>query len=623
MNMIDRVKGELPEDSMISEICFEGSEITVYTKNRELFLEREELIKDIARKLKKRINLRPDQSITKDLEYAENKIKELVPDEADIKHVNFEADFGKVIIEAKKPGLVIGKKGETFKKIKEKTLWFPVVKRAPAIDNDIVKTIRKVMINETKFRKDFLNKIGKRIYKDNPKEVEWIRTTSLGGFREVGRSCILVQTPESKVLMDCGIKPGGNDGFPYLDVPEFDINKLDAIVITHPHLDHLGFVPYLYEYGFKGPLYCTPPTRDLLVLLCKDYIDVAQREGFTSPYSTKGIEKAIKNSVVLEYDEVSDITPDIRLTFQNSGHILGSAMAHFHIGEGLHNIVYTGDFNFDKSQLFEPASLNFQRVETLITESTYGGKNDTQPSRREAEELLLDEVKTTLKKGGKVLIPSFAVGRAQEIMSILARDEEFNYPVYLEGMLWDATAIHTTYPEYLNKTLQNLIFHKERNPFTSDIFKRVGSSQERNEILASEEPSVIISTSGMLVGGPVMEYLKELAHSEKNTLLFVGYQAEGTLGRRIQKGWREVPIDKNGRKNVLDMKMRIATVEGLSGHSDRNQLINYVYKLNKRFERIIVNHGDNKKTLDLASSLHKLFRCETLSPKNLETVRLK
>lgn len=623
MDIIERVKEELPEDAMISEICFEGSEIVVYTKNRDLFLRKEELIKNIARKLKKRVNLRPDISITKGPEKVVEKIKDIVPDEAGIKHINFETDFGKVIIEAKKPGLVIGKKGETFKKIKKETLWSPIIKRAPAIQSDIVKTIRNVLTSETKFRKKFLNDIGKRIYKDEPKEVGWIRMSTLGGFKEVGRSCMLVQTPESKVLMDCGIKPGGNNDFPYLDVPEFDIKTLDAIVITHPHLDHLGFVPYLYEYGFDGPLYCTPPTRDLFVLLCKDYIDVAKREGFPPPYSMKGIEKAIKNSVSLEYDEVNDITPDIRLTFQNSGHILGSAMAHLHVGEGLHNILYTSDFNFDRSELFDAASLNFQRVETLITESTYGGKNDIQPSRKEAEELLLKEIKETLRKGGKVLIPSFAVGRAQEIMSILARDRGFNYPVYLEGMLWDATAIHTTYPEYLNKTLQNLIFHKEQNPFTSEIFKRVGSAQERNGVINSEEPCVVISTSGMLVGGPVMEYLKRLAHKEKNTLLFVGYQAEGTLGRKIQKGWSQVPIEKNGKKSVLDIRMRIATVDGLSGHSDRNQIVNFVYKLNKKFERIIVDHGDNKKSIDLASSLHKLFRCETLTPKNLEVVRLK
>lgn len=622
MEILEKLKKKLPSNSMVTDVCFEGSELVVYIKNRDLFVKNGGFVKELAKEFKKRIDLRPDPSIRKDMEVAEENIKKVVPEEANIKEMTFEPGFGRVIIEADKPGLVIGKGGKTLKEVKRKTYWSPVVKRASVIKSDVVDTVRKVLYQESEFRKDFLNDLGKKIHESEKKDIDWVRLSFLGSFREVGRSSILLQTPESRVMLDCGIKPGG--GFPYLQAPEVNIKELDAVIASHPHLDHVGFIPYLYEYGYKGPFYCTPPTRDLMVLLCLDYLDIAKREGDTVPYSSKSIEKAVKHSVCLDYGEVSDITPDMRLTFQNAGHLLGSALVHLHIGQGAHNIVYTGDFNFGQSRLFNPAFKNFRRVETLITESTYGRGKDVQPKRKEAERNLINIAKNTLKNGGKVLIPSFAVGRAQEVMCILADEKDFDYPVYLEGMLWDATAIHTTYPEYLSKKLQHKILHEGDNPFVNEIFKRIGSKEERDEVLRSTDPCVVLSTSGMMTGGPVMEYLKGLAEDEKNTLIFVGYQAEGTLGRRIQNGWDEIPITlENGKRVGLKMKMNVETVEGLSGHSDRNQLINYVYKLKSKPNRIICNHGDNSSCVDLCKSLHKLFNIETIPPKNLDAIRLK
>ncbi len=623
MKIKEEILESIPKEAEITDICFEGSEIVVYVKNEDFFKNNGKIIKTLVSKLKKRISVRPDPTISTDMEEAKEIIKKIVPEEAGIADITFEPAFGRLTIEAKKPGLVIGKGGATLKKIKDQTLWFPVVRRAPTIPSEVVQTIRKVLFEESEFRKKFLNKLGERIHAAEKKEIEWIRVGFLGSGREVGRSSILLQTPRSNVMLDCGIKPT-NDEFPYLNAPEFDIKKLDAVILSHSHLDHCGFVPYLYEFGYTGPLYSTPPVRDLMVLLCLDYLDVAQREGNKPPYSSKDIETAIKYSITLEYDEVSDITPDMRITFQNAGHILGSSQIHIHIGEGLHNIVYTGDMNYDRSRLFNPAFTDFQRVETLILESTYGSKDSVQPPRKEAEEKLVNIVMETLKSGGRVLIPSFAVGRAQEVMCILADIPNFEYPVYLEGMLWDATAIHTTYPEYLNKTLQKKIFHEGSNPFTSSIFKRVGSVKERNEILKSNEPFVVLATSGMLVGGPAIEYLKAFAEDPKNTLIFVGYQAEGTFGRKIQKGWKEIPIvTENGKRSVLEIKMRVETVEGLSGHSDINQLIKYVSKLKDRPRKIILNHGEEKKCIELAKILHKLMKCETVAPKNLEIIRLK
>ncbi len=619
-DFFNRIKSMVPSDIEISDIRFEGCEIVLYTKNKKAFSENGEFIREIVSKIKKRVILRADPSLCMNPENAKEIIKELTPKDAGLKEINFEPAFGTVILEAEKPGLVIGKNGETLKEIKKQTLWDPIVKRVPVISSDVVKTLREILYKESVFRKDFLDKIGRKIH-SGWKGTDWIRLTALGGFREVGRSALLLQTPESKVLLDCGIKPGNNE-FPYLTVPEFDIQTLNAVVISHAHLDHVGMIPYLYEYGYEGPLYCTAPTRDLMVLLCMDFINISQRELGQSIYTTKGIKEAVKRSICLEYGEVSDITPDMRLTLANAGHVLGSSITHIHIGNGMHNVIYTGDFKYDRTALFEPASTAFTRAETIIIESTYGGEKDIQPTRATSEANLLNTVKKVMDRRGKVIIPAFAVERAQDVMAILA-ENEFEYPVYLDGMLWDATAIYTAYPEYMSREIQNLIFHKGFNPFTAEIFKRVGSADERKSVIEDKEPCVIISTSGMLTGGPVMEYLKRLCEDEKNMLMFVGYQGEGTFGRRIQRGWKEMPIHENGKNITLPIRCEISTVEGLSGHSDNKQLINYVSRLRAKPERIICNHGDNLKCGELARTMHRIFRCETMAPKLLETVRLK
>lgn len=623
-NILKELREKLPSDAKISEVKFEGSEIVMYTKSRDFFRNSEEPVKRVVRELKKRIEIRPDLSITMDLEKAKEAINKIVPEGAGIKAVYFEPELGKVVIEAQKPGLVIGKGGETFKRIKNETMWLPKIERAPAIESEIVRAVRNFLHSEIDYRKKFLNMVGQKINTELPetdRKKEWIRMTSLGGFRQVGRSSILIQTKHSNVLLDCGAEPGSDEA-PYINIPEFDLDKLNAICLSHAHIDHCAYIPYLYKQGYKGALYCTAPTRDLMVLLCLDYIDVCQKEGKEMFYSKKDVEKTVKHSIVLDYGEVSDITPNIRLTLQQAGHILGSSLIHLHIGEGLYNILYTGDMKFGPSRLVGPAFTDFQRVETLIMESTYGSAEDKFPPRKDIEAEFMRIVNETMKGGGKVLIPSFAVERSQELMAILVGNN-FEYPVYMEGMLWDATAIHTAYPEYLSNYLQRQIFHYGNNPFLSKMFHRV-APKERDKIIDSSEPAVIIATSGMLIGGPAIEYLKGLAPDKKDTLLFVGYQAEGTLGRRIQKGWKEIPIySPTGKTKTLNIEMNIETVHGLSGHSGRNELINFMYKLASRPERVIINHGQAKKCTELARDIHKIFRCETMAPHNMETIRLK
>ncbi|MBI2579922.1 MAG: beta-CASP ribonuclease aCPSF1 [Candidatus Aenigmarchaeota archaeon] len=618
--ILDEIKQELPKDAMITEVIYEGSEIILYTENKDFFRKCTPEIKRIVNKVKKRIEVRADPSLIVGEEETEEFIRNSVPKDAVIKDIYFEPEFAKVVIHAEKPGLVIGKSGETLNLIKEKTFWTPDIKRAPVIDSEIIKSIRKMLHNEVDYRKKFLNKLGEKIYSES-KEVEWIRLTALGGFREVGRSCILLQTPQSRVLMDCGFATGSglSKPFPYLDVSEFNIQTLDAVILSHAHSDHSGVVPFLYEFGFRGPLYCTRPTRDLAALLQLDYIQICHRENRKPFYTSKGIEEMIKHCVTPEYGEVTDITPDMRLTLQNAGHLLGSSVVHVHIGDGLYNLLYTGDVKFEPTRMFEPTSHDFTRVEAVIIESTYGSEESVHQPRQEAERTLLDSSRRCLARGGKVIIPTFAVGRGQDVITIFA-DSDIDAAIYLDGMVWDATAIHTAYPEFMSKYMQTRILHRSKNPFIDPRLRGIGSQKEREKVLQSSEPAVILTTSGMLQGGPIMEYLKEFSSDAKNMLVFVGYQAEGTPGRRIQKGWKQIQLE-NGR--VIDLNLEIVTIEGLSGHSDFMQLMNYISHLSSRPKKIMVNHGDAARCVSLARAVHKAFKVETLAPKNLETIRLR
>jgi len=622
MEILDKVKSSLPKQ-VISRVELEGSEIIVYTKSKDFFRSHEAAVKEVVNSIKKRIEVRPEGNLTIDQEAAKAKIKELVPEGAKIKDIYFEPERSLVIIASEKPGLVIGRGGETFKRIRSETLWVPRIERVPSIKSEIIEGIRKVLHKEVKFRKKFLNEIGKSIFTERKTNRYWIRVIALGGFREVGRSCMLVETPKSKVLVDCGVNVGGTDNnmYPILQTKEFDPNEIDAVIVSHAHLDHCGMVPYLYEYGYKGPLYCTTPTVDLFALLCLDYIDVLQRNGVNPPYTAKSVKEAVKRSVPLEYGEVSDVAPDVRLTLQNAGHILGSALVHLHIGEGMHNIVWAVDMKYARTTLFEPAFTNFQRLETLIIESTYGGADNIMPHRQEVENQLMEIINKTMQRGGTVVIPTFAVERSQDVMAILVQND-FQHPVFIDGMIWDATGIFTAYPEYMSRNIQRKIFNNQ-DPFTSKIFKRIASQSEREKSW-EEKPAVILSTSGMLVGGPVMEHLKALAENEKNTLIFVGYQAEGTMGRRIQKGWKEIPTKlENGKTIRINLNMDVHTVDGLSGHSDRNQLLSYINRLGSKPNRVLVCHGEAQRSIDLARSVHKIFKMETSVPKNLEAVRLR
>jgi hypothetical protein len=631
--MVDILKdilGELPKD-IASSANFEGANIVLYTKDKNFFLEGEANIRKVVDRIKKRIELRADEEILLSQEKTENFIRGIIPAEADITNLIFDVKRSIVIIEAKKPGIAIGKKGEVLREIRKETLWTPQIQRSPAIKSKITEAIRQVLYENNTYRRKFLNDCGKKIYKEwNPeKKEEWVRVTMLGAGRQVGRSCLLLQTPDTKILLDCGIDAAATenkDKFPYLNVPEFNLEQLDAVIVSHAHMDHAGLVPYLYKMGYRGPVYMTTPTRDIAALLAIDFIGVAHKKASAPLFSTSDIKEMVRHSICIDYGSVTDIAPDVRLTFYNAGHALGSAMVHLNIGNGLHNLLYTGDMKYGNTKLLEASDTMFPRLETVIIESTYGGKENTLPSRKESEDQLVNAIKATLERKGKALIPSLGVGRGQEEMLIIEDAIQQGIlpkvPVYVDGMVWDITAIHTAYPNFLSSNIKSRIFRDE-NPFASDVFKQIGSPAERQEVVEGG-PCIVIATSGMLVGGASVEYFREFAGNKKNSVIFTCYQGAGSLGREVKEGLKQVKMmNRDGMEEDVEINLEVVAIDGLTGHSGRQQLMAFINNISPAPKRIIINHGEQSRCLDLASSFYKAYRVETVAPRNLETVRLK
>jgi KH/beta-lactamase-domain protein len=627
----DEITSELPSDITVSEVTYEGPELVVYTRDPRKFAKKGDLVRQLAGKLRKRITVRPDPDVLMSPDEAEPTIREVIPEEAGVTDLDFHPDTGEVVIEAAKPGMVIGRHGSTLREITEEVGWTPEVVRTPPIESSTVSNVRNFLKQEREERRDILERVGRQIHRKRLSDEQWVRITTLGCCREVGRASFILSTPDTRILVDCGDKPGAEDEVPYLQVPEANpINSLDAVVLTHAHLDHSALVPLLFKYGYDGPIYTTEPTRDLMGLLTLDYLDVAAKEGRTPPYDSSMVREAIKHTIPLEYGDVTDIAPDVKLTMHNAGHILGSAVSHFHVGDGFYNDAFSGDIHYSDTRLFNGAVNDFPRVETLVLESTYGGRNDYQTDQEDSERKLKEVINRAHDQGGKVLIPAFAVGRSQELMLVLEeamREGDIpTMPVHLDGMIWEATAIHTTYPEYLRDDLRDRIFHEDENPFLAEQFNHIDGGDDERQEVQDGGPCIVLSTSGMVTGGPIMSWLRRLGPQEDNMMVFVGYQAQGTLGRRIQNGWSEIPMDDRaatGRTETLNLELDVETVDGFSGHADRQGLENFVRTMNPRPEKVLCVHGDESSTQDLSSALYHEFNMRTFAPKNLETFRFK
>ena len=621
----------IPKDANVTKIAYEGPRIALYTNKPRYLMENNEIISNLVNVIKKRIVVRTDEKIRKSEEDARKILDNAVPGDAGLQATFFDTATGEVSIEVKRPWLCQRDAAEfNHAEVTENTGWKLRIKKATTKPSNTIKTINYQLKVSSADRAKQLKSVGDEIFRPRIVQKSEVSLLTLGGFGQVGRSCMLLTTSDSKVLIDCGVNPGARDpseAYPRLDWANITLDELDAVVIGHAHLDHTGFLPVLTKYGYKGPIYCTEPTLPMMNLIQLDAIKVAGAQGRTPMYSERDVHQIMRQTIPLHYGTVTDISPDIKLVLANAGHILGSASCHFHIGNGDHNFVYSGDIKYGKSMLLESARTNFPRVETLLIESTYGAKEDIQPTREEVEDAFIKSVNKTLSEGGKVLIPIPAVGRAQELMMVIDKymksGKLTESSVFMEGMIQEATAIHEAHPEYLERSLRQKILETDDNPFDSEYFTNIEHADGRDEPLREDSPCIIIATSGMLEGGPVLEYFRNLAPDKKNKILFVSYQVNGTLGRRVMDGARQVSIlGKEGKVEVVSINCATEKLEGFSGHSDYNQLMSYVHRLRPKLRRVLVNHGERRKSENLSASIRRMYRVTTHYPQVQEAIKL-
>jgi hypothetical protein len=630
-NIMATILTSIPKDANVTKIDYEGPRIALYTDTPRFLMENNDIISTLVNQIKKRIVIRTDEKIRKSEEDARKILDSLVPKDAGLEATFFDTTTGEVSIEVKRPWLC-QRNAEEFNhtEVTEQTGWRLRIKKSTTKPSNTIKSINYQLKISSAERAKQLKSVGEEIFRPRLVQKSEVSLLTLGGFGQVGRSCMLLTTPDSKVLIDCGINPGArtpSEAFPRLDWANISLDELDAIVIGHAHLDHTGFLPVLTKYGYKGPIYCTEPTLPMMNLIQLDAIKVAGAQGRTPMYAERDVHQIMRQTIGLSYGTVTDISPDIKLVLANAGHILGSASCHFHIGNGDHNFVYSGDIKYGKSMLLESADTRFPRVETLLVESTYGAKEDIQPTREEVEGAFIKSVNEILKDGGKVLIPIPAVGRAQELMMVIDKymksGQLTESPVFMEGMIQEATAIHEAHPEYLERSLKQKILETDDNPFDSEYFTNIEHADGRDEPLREDSPCIVIATSGMLEGGPVLEYFRNFAPNPKNKILFVSYQVNGTLGRRVMDGARQVTImGRDGKVEVVSINCGTEKLEGFSGHSDYNQLMSYVQRLRPKLRRVLVNHGERRKSQNLSSAINRMYRVTTHYPQVQEAIKL-
>jgi KH/beta-lactamase-domain protein len=602
----------LPQEASLTKIEYEGPCIALYSKNPSYLLQNNQLVLNMVNTIKKRIVIRTDESIRLSQDESTKLIADTIPKDAVVTGTFFDAVLGEAVIFAKKPWLIL-REGNSLD-LTEKIGWKLRVRKAP--QNMLpIETLYKTLAEKTSQRIKFYREVGDKIFRPKLSDQAEASLLTLGGFAEIGRSCMLLETRESKIILDCGLNVSAKD--PLAATPRFDIagismEDIDAVVLSHAHLDHTGFTPALFKYGYRGPVYCTEPTILLMSMLQREYLRHCGSDTF---FSEQDIDNAVTHTITLMHGIVTDISPDVKLVLSNSGHIIGSTSVHLHIGNGEHNLVYTGDMKFGKTLTLENASWNFPRVETMIIESTYGGKEDIMCSHEQAEAHLATAIESTVAAAGHVLMPVPAVGVSQELILLLDRftkSGSLRTKVLVEKIISEATAVYEAYPEFLSKELGNHVLESETSQFGPQF------SIVESDTLKPSEPAIVLAPSSMLVGGPSVDYLKQIANDPRNTLIMLSYQSLDTPGRALLDGARQITI----KGESVKVECQVKRIDGLGSHSDYNQLMAYVMRLRPKLRRVLVNHGERPKAQNLASMINKQLRIQTQHPLVQEAIKL-
>jgi metallo-beta-lactamase family protein len=465
-----------------------------------------------------------------------------------------------------------------------------------------------------------------------------LKITFLGAARTVTGSMHLLEVNGSRILLDCGLFQGRRrESFERNRNLPLAASRLGALLLSHAHIDHSGNIPNLVSSGYEGDIFATPATRDLCGAMLLDsahiqesdvaYINRKRARRGLSPvepiYTVADAHASLQGFVSIDYHRPFVVAPGVVATFYDAGHILGSVLTVLDIDEDgrEYRLCFTGDLGRKDLPIIRDPEI-VESVDYLITESTYGDRAHESPPYAQA--ILCEIIHGAYDRGGKVIIPSFAVGRTQEIVfdlhKLMVSECLPPVPVFVDSPLAvNVTEIFRLHSECYDAEVLRFLQQRE-DPFGFYRLHYTRSVDESKALNTFEGPCVIISASGMCEGGRILHHLKHHIGDERNTVLFVGFQVENTLGRKILDGWKEVPI--LGEK--WPVRAQIRSIQGYSAHADRQELLAYVQKLMDydRLKRVFCVHGDWKACQALADGIRDLGLKDVLIPERMQEVEV-
>jgi len=464
-----------------------------------------------------------------------------------------------------------------------------------------------------------------------------MKLTFIGAAHEVTGSCTLLETNGKRILIDCGMEQGG-DTYENCEIP-VPPTEIDAICLTHAHIDHSGMVPAMVAKGYAGPVFCTEATYRLCDIMLRDSAHIqeqeaewqnrkAERSGFAPyepVYTVADAQESLKLFKTFNYDNPIEIFEGVSISFSDAGHLLGSSSIHFTITENgeIRTLLFSGDLgNVDRPLIRNPQKPPY--ADYVVVESTYGDR--IHGERPDYIAQLTKIMQETFSKGGNLVIPSFAIGRTQELLYLfrIIKEQSLikgyeNFLVYVDSPLAvEATKIYqdnlTDY--YDEETLE--LLQKGFNPISFQGLRLSVTAEESRAINFDLIPKVIISASGMCEAGRIRHHLKHNLWRENSTILFVGYQAEGTLGRKLINGAKSV----NLFGEEIQVRARIESIVGISGHADRDMLLGWLGNMEKPPMKVFVNHGDDIVCDNFAQTIYNKLKFEASAPYSGDVIDL-
>ncbi len=454
----------------------------------------------------------------------------------------------------------------------------------------------------------------------------------LGAAKMVTGSNYLITTDNHKILVDCGMFQGNEEKekMNYMDFP-YDVTDIDYLILTHAHIDHSGRIPKLVREGFRGKIVCTKPTADLCEIMLLDSAKIQESDAqwenkkrlrtgqdFVEPlYTIDDARESLKYFDPYFYDQKINLNEEISIRFKDAGHILGSAIVEMWAYEGgeVTKVVFSGDLGMPGRPIIKDLEF-IDSADYLVIESTYGNTNH-EPFK-DSTEKLIEIINRTALRGGSVIIPSFAVGRTQELIYELNKyyeytpdiEEYMRIPIYIDSpMAVNATEVFQKNSSSFNYEARELIL-KGDNPFAFSNLRYIRTQEESMSLNKSSYPKVIISSSGMATAGRVRHHLKHNLWNPDNSLVFVGYQAQGSLGRILLDGASKVKL----LGEEIDVQLEIYDLEGFSGHADQKTLLKWIDRFKIKPKKIFVVHGEEDQSETLAHLIEDKFNIETIVP---------